>query len=214
MFVSTKCILGFDFDGANKTIWLEEEKRAAILTILHQWLQGAAKSRRGIPFAEFESVTAKLRHAFMALPEARGLLSPCNWILRSRLPVVFLHRNGALLEAIADICTILREAIVRPTLCKDLVAEWPDYIGIVDASSYGVGGMVLGKLLGIPPMVFRLQWPQDIMDSLVSFSNPRGSVNKSELDYVLRGWYRILPTNMLRCSAIIRQQSAGLKEWP
>ncbi len=181
-FESTKCILGFDFYGANKTIWLEEEKRAAILTILHQWLWGATKSRRGIPFAEFESVTAKLRHAFTALLEARGLLSPCNWILRRRPPVVFLHRNGALLEAIADIRTILRETIVRPTLCKDLVAGWPDYIGIVDASSHGVGGVVLGELSGIPPTVFWLKWPQDITDSLVSFSNPQGSINNSELE--------------------------------
>ncbi len=51
---------------------------------------------------------------------------------------------------------------------------WPDYIGIVDASSFGMGGVVLGELSSILPIVFRLQWPQDIMDNLVSFQNPRG----------------------------------------
>ena len=102
-FDTKKCILGFEFDGVEKTIWLENDKRAALLTILHQWIRGAKTSHRGIPFAEFESVTAKLRHAFTALPEARGLLSPCNWILRGRPPVVFPHRNGPLLEAITDI---------------------------------------------------------------------------------------------------------------
>ncbi len=35
-FETTKCLLGFDLDGVNKTIWLEEAKRAALLTILHQ----------------------------------------------------------------------------------------------------------------------------------------------------------------------------------
>jgi hypothetical protein len=59
-FKSKKCILGFNFDNDSKTIWLEEEKRAALLTILHQWLRGATISERGIPFAEFESVMAKL----------------------------------------------------------------------------------------------------------------------------------------------------------
>ncbi len=49
-FENKKCILGFDFDGNRKTMWLEEEKRAALLTILHQWLCGAAKLKRGIPF--------------------------------------------------------------------------------------------------------------------------------------------------------------------
>jgi hypothetical protein len=138
-FHTKKCILGFEFDRDKKTIWLEKDKRAALLTILHHWIQGATKSRRGIPFAEFESVTSKLRHAFTALPEARGLLSPCNWMLKCRPLVVFLHRNGELLEAISNIRTILRVTIIQPTLCKDLVAGWPDYIGIVDASSPVLG---------------------------------------------------------------------------
>ncbi len=33
-----KMMLGFDFDGKQKTMWLEEEKRAKLLTILHSWL--------------------------------------------------------------------------------------------------------------------------------------------------------------------------------
>jgi hypothetical protein len=152
-----------------------------LLTILHQWIRGATTAHQGIPFAEFESVTSKLRHAFTALPAARGLLSPCNWFLKCRPPVIFLHRNGPLLEAITDIRTILRERISQPTLCRDLMAGWPDYIGIVDASSYGVGGVVLGELSGIPPTVFRLQWPQDITDNLVSIHNPRGQLSILDL---------------------------------
>ena len=75
-FETTKCLLGFEFDGVNNTIWLKMEKRAAILQILHQWIRGAVKVKHGIPFAEFESVVAKLRHAFTALREGHGLLSP------------------------------------------------------------------------------------------------------------------------------------------
>jgi hypothetical protein len=30
-----KTLLGFNFDGQRKTMWLEEEKRAKLLTILH-----------------------------------------------------------------------------------------------------------------------------------------------------------------------------------
>ena len=181
-FGTRKCILGFDFDGVDKTIWLEEEKRNTLLTILHKWIRGAKIAHQGIPFAEFESVTSKLRHAFTALPEARGLLSPCNWILKVRPPIVYLHRNGPLLEAVTDIRTILKETISKPTLCRDLVAGWPDYIGIVDASSHGVGGVVLGELSGIPPTVFRLQWPSDVTDALASVQNPRGSLSISDLE--------------------------------
>ena len=44
-FNTKKYLLGFDFDGINKTIWLEEDKRAALLTILHQWIRGATRAR-------------------------------------------------------------------------------------------------------------------------------------------------------------------------
>jgi hypothetical protein len=155
-FETNKCLLGFDFDGINKTIWLEEVKRAALRTILHQWIWGATKANRGIPFAEFECVTAKLQHAFTALREGHGLLSPCNWIIKRRPKVVYLHKNGMLLEAIRDIRTILRASTQNPTKCKDLVADWPDYIGIVNASSHGVGGVVIGELSGLPQTVFCL----------------------------------------------------------
>ena len=81
-FETKKCILGFDFDGNKKTIWLEAEKRAALLTILHHWIRGATTLNWGVPFAEFKLATAKLRHAFTALPEAHRLLSPCNWTIQ------------------------------------------------------------------------------------------------------------------------------------
>jgi hypothetical protein len=29
------------------------------------------------------------------------------------------------------------------------MCEWPDFIGIVDASSHGVGGVIFGKLFGV-----------------------------------------------------------------
>ncbi len=73
-YSTRKCILGFDLDGVDKTLWLEEEKRAMLLTILHGWLRGARRAHAGIPFKEFESVTAKIQHAFTALPAGKGLL--------------------------------------------------------------------------------------------------------------------------------------------
>jgi hypothetical protein len=127
-----------------------------LLTILHQWIRGAPRAKRGVPFAEFELVTAKLRHAFTALQEGCGLLSPCNWVIQKRPQVVYLHRNGPLLEAIQDIRTILRASIEKPTHCKELVVGWPDYIRIVDASSHGIGEVVVGELSELRPIVFQI----------------------------------------------------------
>ncbi len=77
-----KTLLGFDFNLEDKTLWLEEGKRNQILTILHSWLCTTARGHHAISFKEFESVVARLRHVFTALPAGLGLLLPCNAILR------------------------------------------------------------------------------------------------------------------------------------
>ena len=59
-YSTQKCLLGFDFDGNDKTLWLEDNKQKTLLQILHSWLRTARKTHLGIPFHEFESVTAKI----------------------------------------------------------------------------------------------------------------------------------------------------------
>jgi hypothetical protein len=57
---TTKTILGFDFDGVEKTMWLESAKRNQLLMILHSWIRTSKHSAHRIPFKEFESVLAKI----------------------------------------------------------------------------------------------------------------------------------------------------------
>jgi hypothetical protein len=78
----------------------------------------------------------------------------------------------------------LYASIQSPTQCKDLVLVWPDFIGIVDALSHGIGGVVIGELSALPLTVFRFQWPSDISQDLVSFNNPKGEINNSNLEMV------------------------------
>jgi hypothetical protein len=78
--------------------------------------------------------------------------------------------------------TVLRESTSRPTRCKELVAGWPDYIGIVDASSFGVGAFVIGELSQCRPTVFRLQWPPDFTLSIISDKNRTGRITNSDLE--------------------------------
>ncbi len=174
-------MLGFNFDGKQKTMWLEEEKCAKLLTILHGWLW-VGSLNRGIPFEEFESVIAKVQHALTALPGSWGLLSPCNRLLQKRPPVVYFHRNKSLHAAISNCRTVLRESMSRPMRCRKLVAGWPDFIRVVNASSHGVGGVIIGKLSECPPTVFRLQLPPDFTENVTSKSNPRGTMTNSDLE--------------------------------
>jgi hypothetical protein len=105
-----KSLLGFDFDGIEKTIWLESEKRSLLVMILHKWIRGSSKNR-GIPFKEFELVMAKVRHAFTALPAAISLLSGTNAMLRKRPFMVNLSGNNILLQEIKLCRTLILESL-------------------------------------------------------------------------------------------------------
>ena len=48
------------------------------------------------------------------------------------------------------------------------MGSWPDYIGVCDASSHGVGGVIVGKNNDFVPIVFRWEWPQDVKESYTS----------------------------------------------
>ena len=95
-WATIKDILGLTFDGVNKTIWLESEKRDVLLTILTGWLRAGRDKKFGIPFSEFQSVVAKVRHAFLTIPAGRGLMSQFNTLLRKQPTRIFLHRNKSL----------------------------------------------------------------------------------------------------------------------
>jgi hypothetical protein len=102
-------------------------------------------------------------------------------VFQKQLNIVYLHCNGELLESLRDIRTILRASTENPTMYKDLVAGWPDYVGIVDASSHGLGGIVIEELSEIPPTVFCLKWPRDITKKMVSSDNLHGLLTNSDL---------------------------------
>ena len=177
-----KDILGLTFDGDAKTIWLEDDKRRALITILHGWIRAGRHATHGIPFDEFRSVIYKIRHAFITIPAGKGLLSPFYKILAKQPRFVFLHRNKLVRDALQECRIFLHSSISAPTKCSNLVAAWPDYVGIKDASKQGVGGIIIGENKAVPPTVFRLAWPDDIKRDIVSQNNPTGSITNSDLE--------------------------------
>ena len=96
--------------------------------------------------------------------------------------MVYLHQNKHVLTAIKGCQMLLHELTCKPTHCRELTVGWPDYIGIVDASSHGMGGVMVGKLSECVPTVFRWRWLEDICRRLVSVENPAGTINNSDLE--------------------------------
>ena len=97
--------------------------------------------------------------------------------------MVYFHRNAQLLLAITNCWTILRESTTPPTQCCKLVVGWPNFVGVVDTSSHGVGGVIFRELSECPPTVFRIQWPPDITAKVVSVANPKGLITNSDLEH-------------------------------
>ena len=178
-WATKKELLGITFDGEQKTVWLGTEKRDAIIDTLTQWL---GTGSTGVPFHEFQSTLSKLQHAFITIPAGKGLLSPFFRVLSINPSHVHIHTNATLRLAVADCRTFLRESISAPTKCTNLVADWPDFIGITDASAHGLGGVIVGERRSVPPTVFRLQWPDEIRNSIVSATNPHGTITNSDLE--------------------------------
>ncbi len=192
-YETRKTLLGFNFDGKAKTMWLKSTKCEKLLTVLKEWIRTGKRGSQGIPFSKFESTIAKIRHAFTCILAGQGLLSPCNILLKLHLTYVYLHQNPAVLEALEGCRTLFWESTTEPTHCRELVSGWPDYIGIVDASGHGVGGVVFGELSACTPVVFRWEWPNDIKQDIISLANPTGRLTNSNLEMARLGmlWHVI-----------------------
>ena len=182
-FALQKEILGFDFDGESKTMVLSHDKRVFLLAILHKWVRTFDRGKAGVPFPEFESVIAKTRHAFIAIPAGKGLMTPFNKLLQRRPDIVYFHRNKALQQALLGCQDLIRQSSKEPTPCRELVMGESDYVGVKDASIHGVGGVVVGHNKACVPTVFRMAWPQDIKDEVQKTNDKKGGkLTNSDLE--------------------------------
>jgi hypothetical protein len=162
LYLMCKTLLGFDFDGAAKTMLLDAAKGEKLLTILKGWTWTGRQGMAGIQFAEFKSRGAKLCHTFTCIPAGVGLLSPCNRVLKVRPDFVYLHTNHRVLTVLEGCCTLLCKSTREPMHCRELTCGWTEFVGIVNVSGQGARGVIVGKLSACTPTVFQWQWPDDI----------------------------------------------------
>jgi len=157
-----KDILGFDFEGHEKTMILGTKNKEAIQSQLREYLRRARKKGRRsairVPFKDFEKLTAKLRHLATCVPAGRGLLSECEKHgTGQHKQWVRLQKGDILYKELQGWHTLVKEITAHPTKCSELVTGHPHVIGIVDAALEGVGGIVVGERDAIKPFVFRME---------------------------------------------------------
>lgn len=180
-----KEILGWVFDGDAKTIALAPDKVEDRLSLVDDCLK-AAKRGKAIPMATFQKVVGKLRDTAIGIPAGLGLMSPLNAALSTERDYVRFGTTTPLFYCLSDWKFLIKASVAEPTKCRELVATGdPGYVGMVDSSKHGVGGVVFGHRKCCHPQVFRFKWPKEIQDA---FDAKRISISDLEMAGLLILW--------------------------
>jgi len=83
-----------------------------------------------------------------------------------------LHNWAALLEMVNQ----------QPTPCMDLVPAPADYRGYCNPSRKGAGRVWSGLERQLPPIVWSVEFPQEIQEWLISQDNPKGTILNLDLE--------------------------------
>jgi hypothetical protein len=180
VWATRKELLGWVFDGVTRCIELPETRATKLNSELHRMGR-----RNTAPRKDLEKLRGKLRHAAIAIPGGRGLLSPLDHALRNEsLKWIPIKANHTLRDALRDFRALISLVGHTPTSFKQLIAAVPGYIGYCDASKLGAGGVWFpgSARTDLPPIVWRVAWPPDIQAALVSVSNPTGTISNSDLE--------------------------------
>jgi hypothetical protein len=109
-------------------------------------------------------------------------MGPIDAALRGDDKWIEIRRNAPVRDALTDFRTLIKILAQRPTNCKELVVDTPGYVGYCDASKLGAGRVWLSGTMHLAPLVWRLEWPPDIQNSIISFANPNGFITNSDLE--------------------------------
>jgi hypothetical protein len=135
-----------------------------------------------VPTKDFKKLRGKLCHACIGLPARKGLMGPIDTALTGGKHFIKIRDNPLLLNTLQDFATLIGLLAARPTHCHELIVGDPGYLSYVDASKLGAGGVWLPGILFLLPIVWQVEWPQDICDNVVSFTNPTGTIMNSDLE--------------------------------
>ena len=174
--------VGFLFNGRCRTVRLPKEKARRYVTETKQLL-----TKKRTPVKKFQTIVGRLRHASVILPAANGFFTPINKALKpdeSGNPPRHIGsgKNSEVREALLDITVLLKLLSHRPTHVREIVPDMPKFAGYHDAAAEGGGGAWFSLDREMPPLVWRILFPDDIKYDVVSDRNKDGKITNSDLE--------------------------------
>jgi hypothetical protein len=176
-FDTTKEMIGFLFEGVKRTVRLPAKKALAYIKEMHTVL-----CRKTIPLKSLHAIVGRLHHASVILPAAKGFFTPINTALQGNPKIVGLGASLELRAALEDLISLLCLLSSCLTHVFELVLDMPHYVGYHDAAAKGAGGVWFSLADHMSLLLWREVFPSDIAASVISDTNPAGSITRSDLE--------------------------------
>ena len=183
-----KTVLGWVINTTTMTIHLPEHRVERLAEIL----SSIPATQKRLSLKKWHKIIGELRSMSLALPGARNMFSMMQHALATNKKTRVALTKGVH-QALKDFSWMFNDIVSRPTRIAELVPLLSSAMGYHDASGEGAGGVwfphesLAPRGTGLStdshqPIVWRYRWPQDIIDSLVTESNPSGTITNSDLE--------------------------------
>ena len=181
---TVKEVLGWVIDTVNMTLHLPARR----VERLGEILSSIPPTQKRTSVKKWHKVLGELRSMSLAMPGARHLFSHMQRALASKLGGrISLTRDVH--QALEDFRWLFRDITSRPTRLAEIIPLAAAAEGHHDASGMGAGGIWFPGPHLRPregfvnkPVVWRMRWPQFIIDQLVTRENPEGTISNSDLE--------------------------------
>jgi len=173
-----KVVLGWLIDTIQGTVELPPHRIERLREIFN-YLRG----RDRVGLAKWHKFLGELRSMAIGIPGSRGLFS----LLQNALKFKQKDRvriTQEMMDQLLDFEYLVNDLSRRPTAISEIVPDLPVAIGPHDASGKGMGGAWLSATTdsNLGPILWRAKFPEEIQQRLVSWENPAGDINNSELE--------------------------------
>jgi hypothetical protein len=180
-WATQKTILGWKLDTARRTIELPMHR----LDRLHLLLSSIERPQRRTSRRKWQQLVGELRSMVLAIPGGRGLFSQLQSVITydpDPKPSDRLQLSPAVHDQLDDFRWLISSLSTRPTRWGELVDSEPLFLGTVDASGTGMGGVWLDPTQRLPPLLWRFAFPAALISRLVSADHKSGSVTNSDFE--------------------------------
>ena len=174
-----KILLGWLVDSVRGTIELPPHREERLVQLIGTFLE-----RKRTSLKKWRQLIGELRSMTVALPGSEGLFSNMQSALTKALQSGSRVRIGRHEKAeLSDWAWLADSLCTRPTSIAEVVHKQPAFGGDCDAAKPGMGGVLFNlRSPTAAPILWRHPFPDHVQRRVVSFDNPGGDINNSQLE--------------------------------